>query len=59
MKMTKEQYDLVMKALLNAHPILGDVVKATNTAHNMITFDDCARVEKEIYDRINSANPFR
>ena len=52
------KYDLFMNALYNACPSLMDFANSLNSnkSNNTVkTFEDCAKVEKDINDRINKA----
>ena len=60
--MTQIEYDIIMKALREVNPELFSVIdslKDRNTDNDRVkTFEDCARVEQDIMNRLASANPF-
>ncbi len=60
--MTKTNYDIIVNALREVNPDLASVIdsiKDRNTDDGRVkTFEDCARVEQDIMNRLASANPF-
>lgn len=61
--MIKIGYDNFMNALREANPELANVVnfvKDQNSENDRIrTFEDCARVEQDIMNKLNNVNPFK
>jgi len=57
--MIPDEYVIFMEALRTVNPTLFNIAKYAAKPKNQITtFEDCARVEKEINDALSGVQPF-
>ena len=57
--MIPDDYVIVIEALRTVNPTLYEIAKyAAKPKNKITTFEDCARVEKEINDALSGVRPF-
>lgn len=57
---TQQMHDIFMKALREVNPEMGavmDFLQEEKEDKGVVTFEDCAAVEADIYERLGSVSP--
>ena len=59
--MNLNEYDIFIKSLCDANSNVKLLISGLNSQNNntVKTFEDCAKIEQDIINRLDKCNPFR